>query len=314
MSIIALILATLQPHIPGASVVERVVNEPLVKAAAYSLRFQSGLSVVSNEGSAVFVNEGKFGHFVANNPTFAKFEDMFYYVVGGEPTSFTTSQYSYVYKTIRARPLEWGSRDVAAAKDKNQVFVGTETGRSLRLSVVNLYKRGRRPNADIDIQPKFSTAPTLMAVNLDGGQPRWFVCHSSWTASSPHSPSVVEEVRFANGAARTKRLGVCGPGNYSDFDRTTKTLIAQGTGYLFLTRIGSYSALKISLPDKVEGFTRNAFLWQGKVFAQTDRLYVRDSDRKWKPFGSEFRLLAKSANGKYWLILDPYEKAWKVTF
>lgn len=48
--------------------------------------------------------------------------------------------------------------------------------------------------------------------------------------------------------------------------------------------------------------------------AQTDQLYVRDSDHKWKPFGSEFVVLAKSANGKYWLILDQYEQAWKVTF
>src|SRR5688572_26842352 len=112
MLIIAMILVTLPPQVPGASNVERVVNEPLVKSATYASRFQSGLSVVSNDGTAVFVNEGKYGHFVIENPRFAKLEDIFYFVIDGRPVSFTTSQYSYVFDDIETRSLDKDTRDV----------------------------------------------------------------------------------------------------------------------------------------------------------------------------------------------------------
>jgi len=35
---------------------------------------------------------------------------------------------------------------------------------------------------------------------------------------------------------------------------------------------------------------------------------------EWKPFGNGFRLLGKSASGKYWLVGTEDKSIWKATF
>ncbi len=313
MLIISLILATSPPTVPGAIAIERIADKDMAETARRSLRSRDGISVVSDDGRCVFVNEGRIGQYYFDNPAFAKREDILTFLIDGKPLSLTTSQYSHVSEDIKARPMDRGTRDVFAA-NSHQMFVGMYLGDLLRLTIVNLNKRGKRPNFDTDIQTRAAGGAKLMRVSISGAAPKWYICHAGWQPSTPNKPSVVAEVRFSGERPTTRRLGICAPGGFSDFDPRSKLLLAQGPSNVIIGRLGSQTAIKAAQPERPEGVGLNAFLWHGKVMAQTDRLYVRDSDRKWKPFGSEFVVLAKSANEKYWLILDPFGSAWKVTF
>jgi hypothetical protein len=127
-------------------------------------------------------------------------------------------------------------------------------------------------------------------------------------------------VTFSSGRPSTVNHWYCAPYDWDYFDPSSGVIIGNvadeelGSAVL-IGRRNDYAAIKTSYPERSgSGGYKHAFLSRGKVLAQTDRLYVRDADRKWKPFGSDFIVLAKSANDRYWLICDKGQRAWKVTF
>jgi hypothetical protein len=202
-----------------------------------------------------------------------------------------------------------------AAPSSGQVLLGARIPAGLRLSIVNLDQRGNHPNRDTNIKSNDAVIFSLIGAEKSGATIMWYVNRFDAT-----KPGRIEQFSFSGGKPSLIKTWHCAAGAWDDYDAKTGLLIGNRSdeslgSAVFIGRRNSYAAIKTVYPEKTDssGY-RHAFLARGKVFAQTDQLYVRDADRKWKPFGSGFKLLALSSNDEYWLVLDKNAQAWKVTF
>lgn len=304
-------IALLAPSVPGASAVEPIrgvgVRNGMLEGA------RQPLSVITDDGKSLFVNEGKIARYNLDDYRTVGAEDVFYTLIAGKPRSFTTSQSAHYKRGSDYVRVAYRTRSLVAAPSSGQFLLAARMPNGLRLSIIFLDERGNHPNRDVDVGKR--NFANILGAEKSGKSIMWYVNHAR-----AGKPGVVEHFGFSGGKVSLLKTWSCAPGSWDDYDAKTGLLIANRSdeklgSAVFIGRRNSYSAIRTRYPEQTDpsGY-RHAFLSRGKVFAQTDRLYVRDADRKWKPFGSGFKLLASSSNDKYWLILDQNMRAWKVSF
>lgn len=310
--IIVLAFFALQPIVPGSVSIKHIPDVPVRFGRIVDT---AQLSIISDDGNVVFANQGKFVRYSFDRFVNQGGEDLFNYLVGNKARSLTTSQAAHVDMPEGSTLVFHRVRKIFAAPTKSQFLLGSSMGGFLRLTVVNVDARGHYPNQDFDIAEKVSnTEPQLLHASSRGKSTVWHVLFPKYDKGV----GAIESVTLSDGRIQRRNIGFVSGHSFDDYDPKTGLMVGTAGyetygGVAVIARRSNYSSIKTPLPPGPDS-QKTVFLSRTKVFAQTDRLYVRDSDHKWKPFGSEFVVLAKSANGKYWLILDQNEQAWKVTF
>jgi hypothetical protein len=264
------------------------------------------ISVVSDDGTTVFVYEGTFSRFIEGKRAQTGGEAIFHYVENAKPTSYTTSQFSHIQSQVageRADPS--GNVDVMGASDAESLSLGWNMSvsgkKEFRFSIISWDKRGRHPNVDYRLQEK----PHVRAY-----------LGLAWRANTFYVGLVREgntdlyAVRATEGGISSSRLGSTAEGFYDEYDPASKRFLRnRGEGVITVAVLGSDKTYTVTLPKNAK-----AFLSRGAIYAQNDTLYKLGTGHKWTQVGSGIRVLSKSANGRYWIVQDKGGKVWKVRF
>jgi len=297
----ALYLSMQAPHIPGAAVQtlgDRTLVSELQKAEALS-------SVISDDGTTVFVYDGRFTRIVLGKETPSGGEALFHFVENGKPTSYTTSQYSHIRSQVKGERADpSGNVDLLGARDKNTLNVGWNLSglptKEFRFSLVNWEKRGRNPNVDYRLQEKPHVRSYLGL---------------AWRANTFYVGLVRDGVtdlyaiKATDGGISSSRLGSTAEGFYDEYDPAAKRFLRDRGDTITVAYLGRKDTYIVRLPEKSK-----AFLSRGAIYAQSDVLYKLGTGHKWTKVGSGVRVISRSANDRYWLIEDQRDKVWKVRF
>lgn len=296
-----LLVGTQAPSIPGASA-HAVTDQALVATLhkAETLR-----SVLSDDGTTVFVYEGTFSRYIFGKEIPHGGEAIFHFVENGKPASYTTSQYSHIHSQVteeRADPS--GNVDVMGASDAKTLHLGWNLSvshkKEFRFSLVKWEARGRNPNVDYRLQEKPNTRAYLGL---------------AWRANTFYVGAVRDGVtdlyaiRATEGGISSSRVGSTAEGFYDGYDPAAKRFLRDRGGVASIAYLGGKETYTVKLPQDAK-----PFLSRGAIYAQNELLYKLGTGHKWTKVGSGVRLLSKSANGRFWLVEDSHGKVWKVRF
>ncbi|MBA3725461.1 MAG: hypothetical protein H0W86_03180 [Armatimonadetes bacterium] len=293
LTIIIITLITFTTDIPGATSVNRIRNPEFVRSAK-----NEGLihCLLSEDGQNAFVNSGKIERFELLAKCSSPPEAVFLYRHNGKPLSVTTSQYAHLKKPPEQRIYQSADLRLLQASNANRLMLSVSTDKHARLTRLFFDKRGQKPNEDIEVARKFS----MPAVAVGAKQAAWYVLQPQRSL-----PGQI----FAVDKSGQRLVGSCGPGlDYIEYDPQSKLLVGgRGDFGVHMTKLGSKKARKVPCPHAV-----SPFLSRGQLFYTTSATFKR-SATDWTKVG-DFRVLARSATGKYWAILDSASKAWLARF
>ncbi|MDQ2986936.1 MAG: hypothetical protein M3R13_09495 [Armatimonadota bacterium] len=218
----------------------------------------------------------------------------------------TTSQSAHVAYSVRDRSIErTGVARIAAAPDKDTVAIGRPTEIGLWLTTIRWNARTRRPNVDTIVPGgKGHSAPYLLCATISGGQPVYY-----YMQRRSGGDALVYRRRHRGSATPLGRSAFAGDA----FDPATKVMVGSTADGIRIAKLGGSAKTVEQPPRGKRSDAPELFFHRGRLFAACDPVYELVGT-EWKPFGNVFRILAKSSNGKYWLIGTEDKSIWKVTF
>jgi hypothetical protein len=263
------------------------------------------LQLLSNDGETAFVFDGKI-HRVPllrqGGPVGG--EDIFWLTKSG-PYSLTTSQSVHAQRSGYRRVFRDGNLRLLYASDSSRLIVAAPlTDKTLRLALIDLDARGNHPNEDYSIPEMGASHVPAVDATAVMGKPVWFVQTGMVnvpSTSSNRSGGVMERIAGNRTSLNRKVLGKVPAGmNVWAFDHETGLMIdAAFNSPLMVARLGGGKTRKVVCPG--DGVP---FLSRGRVFFAAKRSIHRLTDKYvWEKF-CDYRLLALSADGKYWAVLD----------
>lgn len=309
-AILAALLLASTPDIPGAVQVEQVKHKAFLAAVAQSPSSRApSTTLVSDDGRAVFLYNSRYRRFLLDADKPAPEEDLFIGRVGNAVRSYTTSQYSYAPKQLTDRARQIGSPRMVAAPSKDALVVGISTRGALWIVSVQWEARSSHPNKETVISETSGMQLRLLSARPVSGGIESYVERARMGETG-------QVLRVSPTGSRTV-VGTC-PGNgFDDYDVGAKMLLAFGSwsGSASIAGIGASSRTSFELPGKPKaGYVREAFFFKGVVYATADKVYKLTPGGEWREFGSGYRLLAKSANDRWWIVVDSLGRIWQAKF
>lgn len=256
--------------------------------------------LISEDGKSAFIYDGKISRFDLASERSYPAEDLFFFLKGGRPMSATTSQGAHM-KPAGTAQRRTGDLAMLYAPNAHELLLAGTVGDKTRLTAVRYEKRGAKPNLDIEVEPGRGHPAAAIGAAMPGGVETWYLLESH--GSYLGAVSAVD-------SRRTKVIGACGGGGpFSQFEASSGRLIGNGADSVLASALGSTNTYRAALPSK-----------EGWGFVSQGTLYFTNAKRTWKRVGGkwdvvgDFRVLGKSAGGKYWAILDGAGKAWLVDY
>jgi hypothetical protein len=285
------------PHAPLTNAKVRIHNPAFLREARDSA-FRNCL--VSEDGKSAFIYDGKISRFDLASERSYPAEDLFFFSKGGRLMSATTSQGAHMEPAGTAQ-RRTGDLAILYAPNAHELLLAGTVGDKTRLTAVRYEKRGVKPNLDVEIEPGRRDPAAAVGAAMPGGVETWYLLESH--GSYPGAVSAVD-------SRRRKAIGKCGGGGpFSQFEPSSRRLIGNSGDAVLATAVGSTKTYCAALPSEA-----------GWGFLSRGTLYFTDAKRTWKRVGGkwesigDFRVLGKSACGKYWAILDGAGKAWLVDY
>lgn len=307
ITLIAILTIHQVPRVPAAT------TYPVYDSALISAAKSASLAhcVISADGSAMFVFGGKYQRFLFGKPGKATAEDIFYFNNNDKAATYTTSQCSHVYRQVKGLRLSRiGNPELLAAPTKNSLIIGAtvaslSTGKpipqSYCVSKINWTKRGIAPN---------STLQMTRLPNEKGLRGVAATVSTGYVLRVGEKESKLVALKLSGQEAVQSNVGTTAPIFFDSYDPGARRFVREANAdNMLIGLLGSTSTKTVKVPAGTKLFQS-----RGKVFAQRNRVHELTRGDTWKEFGSEFNVLAKSANGTYWLIEDSSGRGWKVRF
>lgn len=312
MLTVGLCFTLLQVTIPSAREVSLIVNDRLTSAPLFSNYLGSFVPrnrLLSEDGGIAFVYDGKT-HRVPLMQHGGKVggEALFFTASGPTPHSLTTSQAAHVSGVRGIGLSRVGNMRLLFAPAESQLLTATdlENG-SIRLTILNMDARGDRPNMDFAVPGITKDEGAAIAARMKDGTAIWFVSHVR-----KGSKTMIYRCTLDGASLRKELIGKAPMSlHLLSFDPQAKIAVTdQGRRHEFWV-VNTGTGLAVGVNPQTQGYP---FISKGQVFfADNDRIYKLNKGNKLEVF-CDYRLLATSATGDFWVVLDQADKAWRVKF